>query len=142
MQNYYNCILASLLWRRLLAGCRTLTIIHRVAEGARADHALGSVCQGEGAAHGGGVVELEGGVMSGNAVRTGDPWGVGCRGTHCRRRGQGEEGSQSSSKLGMGSRKQGALYMGLAARIEVGKDKDKLNVHHTLHKIFYHSAPV
>lgn len=75
--------------------------------------------------------------MSGNAVRTGDPWGVGCRGTHCRRRGQGEEGSQSSSKLGMGSRKQGALYMGLAARIEVGKDKDKLNVHHTLHKIFY-----
>lgn len=120
-----------------LAGHRTLTIIHRVTEGAWADHTLGSVCQGQGATHGGGVVELEGGVLSGNAVRTGDPWGVGCRGTHCKRREQGKDGSQSSSKLGMGSRKQEALYMGLAARIKVGKDKEKLNVHHTLHKILY-----
>lgn len=96
MQNYYNRVIIMEKTLILLAGCRTLTIIHRVTEGARADHALGSVCQGEGAAHGGGVVELEGGVMSRNAVRTGDPWGVGCRGTHCRRRGQGEEGVRAA----------------------------------------------
>lgn len=96
----------------------TLTVVHRVAERARADHALGFVCQGEGAAHLGGAVQLKGGVVGGDAVGAGDPRGGGGSGAHCKekegeRQGQsgdrgGEEGLGAVGGRQDGERKQGS----------------------------------
>lgn len=77
----------------------TLTVVHRVAERARADHALGFVCQGEGAAHLGGAVQLKGGVVGGDAVGAGDPRGGGGSGAHCKEK-EGERQGQSGDRGG------------------------------------------